>query len=78
MAGALVAAPPVAMFLVLAVLIMSWHRRTSRYILGTRMIEKITAGLPETGGALSWSRVRVFFGSPRSGVRIADVGRAGR
>jgi hypothetical protein len=77
-AGALAASPPFAMFLVLVVLIASWHRRTAKYILGTKLIEKITAGLPETGGSQPWRRVRVFFGSPRAGVRIAELGRSVR
>jgi hypothetical protein len=75
-AGGLAAAPTFAMFLVLIVLIATWHRRTAKYILGTKMIEKITAGLPETGGSQPWRRIRVFFGSPRAGVRIAELGRS--
>ena len=77
-ASALAAAPPFAMFGVLLGLTVSWHRRTAKHILGERMIEKIKFGLPETGGSLVWRRIRVFFGSPRSGVRIAELGRGSR
>jgi hypothetical protein len=77
-AAGLAAAPSFAMFLVLVVLIATWHRRTAKYILGTKMIEKITAGLPETGGSQPWRHIRVFFGSPRAGVRIAELGRSVR
>jgi len=77
-AGALAASPPFAMFLVLVVLIATWHRRAAKYILGAKLIEKITTGLPETGGSQPWRRIRVFFGRPRAGVRIAELGKSSR
>lgn len=72
------AALPALIFVVALLLMASWHRRVSRDILGERLVEKLIAGLPEAGGAISPRRIRVHWGSARNPIRIAELGRTGR
>jgi hypothetical protein len=76
--AAAAAGAPAFGFVVLLVRLARWDRRTSRDILGERLIEKMSAGLPETGGAVSWREVRVFWGRARNPIRIGELGRFGR
>jgi hypothetical protein len=73
-----VVALPVLAAAIAIVMLASWHRRVSRNILGDRLLEKLAAGLPETGGALGVSSIRVFWGSARNPIRISELGRTGR
>jgi hypothetical protein len=72
------AALPVVGLVVALVMLASWHHRVSRDILGDRLLEKLVAGLPEAGGPLRGSGIRVFWGSARNPIRIEELGRAGR
>jgi len=72
------AAAPLVVFVAALVLMASWHRRISRDILGERLVEKLIAGLPEAGGAISPRHIRVYWGSARNPIRIAELGRTGR
>ena len=72
------AAFPFAAFVIALAMLATWHRRVSRDILGERLVEKLVVGLPETGGAISPSKIRVYWGSARNVIRIGELGRTGR
>jgi hypothetical protein len=50
-----------------------WHRRTAQALLSDDMRAALLRRLPDLGGVIAWQQVRIFPGTARNAVPIAEL-----